>query len=132
METATLSKKELKKEERKNRLIPNGVPRYIRCYDNGGSEKENGTVDRYTVVYTGNYRGKTKHWFDYVGMSGAPFHPQGIGMHGQSEFQPVDRPSYGHLGKKIKFSDLPKDCQTLVMQDYLYFWDFTDENGKEI
>lgn len=132
METATLSPKELKKQERRNSLVPNGVPRYIRCYDNGGSEKENGTVDRYTVVYTGNYRGKTKGWHDYVGMSGAPFHPQGVGMHGQSEHQPVDRPSYGHLGKKIKFSDLPQDCQTLVLQDYLYFWDFTDENGKEL
>ncbi len=132
METATLSPKELKKEERKNRLVPNGVPRYIRCYDNGGSEKENGTVDRYTVVYTGNYKGKSRGWHDYVGMSGAPFHPQGIGQHGQSEFQPVDRPSYGHLGKKIKFSDLPQDCQTLVLQDYLYYWDFTDENGKEL
>ena len=132
METATLSSKELKKQERRNSLVPNGVPRYIRCYDNGGSEKENGTVDRYTVVYTGNYRGKTKGWHDYVGMSGAPFHPQGVGMHEQSEFQPVDRPSYGHLGKKIKFSDLPQDCQTLVLQDYLYFWDFTDENGKEL
>ena len=116
-----------KKETRKASLIPNGVPRYIRCYDNGGE-----TADRYTVAYTGNYKGKSKGWFDYVGMSGSPFHPQGIGMHGQTEFRPCDKPSYKHLGKKIKFTDLPKDCQTLVMQDYLYFWDFTDENGKEI
>ncbi len=121
-----------KKQERKARLIPNGVPRYIRCYDNGGHERPNGTADRYTVVYTGNYAGKTKGWHDYVGMSGAPFHPQGIGMHGQTEHQPCDRPSYGHLGKKIKFTDLPIDCQKLVMQDYLYYWSFTDEHGKEI
>ncbi len=127
-----ISKKESKKAERRNRLLPNGIPRYIRCYDNGGPEKENGTIDRYTVCYTGNYKGKTKGWHDYVGMSGAPFHPQGIGMHGGTEFRPADRPTYGHLGKKIKFTDLPEDCQTLVMQDYLYFWDFTDENGKEL
>jgi hypothetical protein len=121
-----------KKEERKARLIPNGIPRYIRCYDNGGLEKEKGSADRYTVVYTGNYSGKSKGWHDYVGMSGAPFHPQGIGMHGQTQYRPCDRPTYSHLGKKIKFQDLPEDCQKLVMQDYLYLWDFTDENGKEI
>jgi len=76
-----LTKKEQKHKERTERLLPNGVPRYIRCYDNGGK-----TADRYTVCYTGNYRGKTKGWHDYVGMSGAPFHPQGIGQHGQTEF----------------------------------------------
>lgn len=121
-------KKNNKVKERKNRLLPAGIPRYIRCYDSGPDS----TADRYTVVYTGNYKGKSKRWHDYVGISGAPFHPQGIGMHGQTEFQPVDRPTYSHLGKKIKFSDLPEDCKKLVMQDYLYYWDFTDENGKTI
>lgn len=128
----TLTKKEQKHKERAERLLPNGIPRYIRCYDNGGPEKENGSVDRYTVCYTGNYKGKSKGWHDYVGMSGAPFHPQGIGMHGQTQHQPCDRPTYGHLGKKIKFEDLPKDCQRLVMQDYLYLWDFTDEDGNPL
>lgn len=128
----TITRKKVKAVQRRERLLPKGIPRYIRCYDNGGPEKENGTYDRYTVCYTGNYAGKSKGWHEYVGMSGAPFHPQGIGLHGQTEFRPCDRPSYGHLGKKIKFTDLPKDCQTLVMQDYLYNWGFTDENGKEI
>ena len=105
-----------KQEERLNRLIPNGIPRYIRCYDNGGK-----TFDRYTVVYSGRYS-KTPGWFDYVGMSGKPFHPQGLGNHGQSQHQPVDRPSYGHLGKKIKFEDLPEDCKTLVTRDYKENW----------
>ena len=48
-----LTKKEQKQKEREERLVPNGVPRYIRCYDMG-----EGQFDRYTVCYTGNYKGK--------------------------------------------------------------------------
>jgi hypothetical protein len=54
-------------------------------------------------------------------MSGAPFHPQGFGQHGESETI-IDRPTYGHLGKKITFADLPEDCQKLVISDYRYYW----------
>ena len=117
----------MKNTERYKRLLPEGTPRYIRCYDNAGE-----SADRYTVVYSGRYAGKSKGWFDYIGMSSNPFHPQGIGIHGQSEFQPIDKPSYKHLGKKIKFSDLPEDCKKAVMQDYLYYWSFTDEHGNPV
>jgi len=127
-----LTKKEQKHKERAERLVPNGVPRYIRCYDNGGADAKNGSFDRYTVVFTGRYTHKTNGAFWYVGMSGNPFHPQGFGQHGETNHQPCDRPSYGHLGKKIKFEDLPKDCQKLVMDDYLYLWDFTDDKGNPL
>ena len=30
---------------------------------------------------------------------GYPFHPQGIGQHGESN-EPIDQPSYKHLGKR--------------------------------
>lgn len=33
--------------DRVRRLMPDGVPRYVRCYDDSGSG------DRYTVVYHG-------------------------------------------------------------------------------
>lgn len=122
----TLTKKEQKHKERTERLVPNGVPRYIRCYDNGGT-----SADRYTVVFTGRYTHKTNGGFWYIGMSGAPFHPQGIGYHADSP-QPIDTPSYKHLGKKIKFEDLPKDCQKLIMDDYLYLWDLADEHGNPL
>jgi len=125
METL-ISKKEQKKIDRKNALVPNGIPRYVRCYDNGGT-----SADRYTVVFTGRYTHKTNGGFWYLGMSTNPFHPQGIGQHGDSN-SPIDTPSYKHLGKKIKFTDLTAECQKLVLQDYLYLWDFTDENGKDI
>jgi len=117
----------MKNSKRYNSLLPNGVPRYIRCYDNGGR-----SIDRYTVIFTGHYTHKTGHAFWYLAMNSEPFHPLGFGQHGESNYTPIDRPRYSHLGKKIKFEDLPEDCQKLVKQDYLYLWDFTDENGKEL
>jgi hypothetical protein len=106
--------------ERKNKLLPNSKPRYIRCYDNGGE-----TADRYTVVYTGHYTQKTDRQFWFVNMNASPFHPQGIGMHGEHSEQ-IDRPTYSHLGKKITFDQLPEDCRKLVLQDYVYLWSITD------
>lgn len=102
---------------RKEALMPNGVPRYVRCYDNGGE-----TADRYTVCFTGRYTHKTNGGFWYVGMSSEPFHPQGFGQHGDS-LKPIDRPAYSHLGKRIKFESLPDDCKKLVLNTYCDLWD---------
>ena len=113
--------------------MPNGIPKYVRVYDNGGE-----SADRYTVIYTGKYRtlgtkrgeARTVGWFQYVGMSAAPFHPQGVGMHGEHP-QQIDvnksgfAPAIGrkcHLGKRIPFVELPLDCKTLVMRDYRELW----------
>ena len=113
-----------KQLDRLNRIFPKGKPKYVRCYDNGGE-----TADRYTVVFTGRYTHKTsgEHW--YLGMSGNPFHPQGIGQHGSSPTQ-IDVPQYSHLGKKVKFEDLPEKVQECVINTYLYLWDFKDEDGN--
>jgi hypothetical protein len=115
-------------------LLPNGLPRYVRCYDNGGK-----TFDRFTVVFSGNYRSipnrrcRAKNGpldFQNVGMSESPFHPQGFGQNGESERQ-IDvnksgfAPAMGrknHLGKRIPFVELPADCQTLVLNDYRTIW----------
>lgn len=102
--------------ERARRLLPGGVPRHVRCYDNGGE-----STDRYTAVYSGRYPGRAG-LCRYVGMSGLPFHPQGFGQHGESR-DVVDYPKYGHLGKKITFADLPADCKKLVVQDYIVLWE---------
>jgi hypothetical protein len=88
----------------------------VRCYDNGGVNCPGGTVDRYTVVYTGRYRRYMGGHQMYVGMDGNPFHPQGFGQHGTSS-KSIDLPAYSHLGKRIEFSDLPQNCQLLVMSD---------------
>ena len=79
-------------------------------YDNGGE-----TIDRYTVYYGG--RGSVR--VDSrtgsvlrvcVSMSESPFHPQGFGQHGEG------MPGK-HNGKRISFSDLPDQCQSLVNGD---------------
>lgn len=112
-------------------LVPGGVPRYVRVYDNN-----NESVDRYSVVFTGNYRGTgaNRSAYQYLGMSAAPFHPQGFCQHGESQDQiDVNRsgfaPAIGrknHLGKRITFADLPGDCQSVVMRDYRAIWNLNE------
>ena len=76
----------------------------IRVYDSG----EN-FLDRYTVLYLDRpeYKAGT---FSARGMSENPFHPQGFGQYC------IAAPGK-HLGKRIKFEELPSDCQKLVLQD---------------
>jgi len=85
--------------------IVNGQP--IRCYDNMGR-----TADRYTVVFMNrNYIRETgRNLYPCLGMSGAPFHPQGIAQHSDCMLGQ-------HLGKRVPFASLPEDCQKAVRQD---------------
>lgn len=121
----------IKLNQRIARLMPRGVPRYVRCYE---TEEIHKCGERYTVCFTGH--GSRDHGFGFRGMSADPFHPQGIGMWGEGGNQPVDTmgekknhwywpPAIGrkcHVGKRIKFTDLPADCQRLVIQDYKEIW----------
>ncbi len=91
------------------------APVWIRVYDNGGE-----SADRYTVVFTGNYPGR--NGCDYVSLSADPTSILGVCMHGWHD-KFIDRPTYIHLGKSIKFKDLPEDCQNLVLKDYQILWD---------
>ncbi len=109
------------KEERRKRLLPNGTPRYVKCFDNGGT-----TLDRYTVIFTGRYVGHLPLSWEYLAMSAMPFHPQGLGQHGDME----QTTSLKHLGKRIEFCDLPEDCQKLVLQDYCDIWGVHDESVR--
>jgi hypothetical protein len=114
-------------KERAERLLPAGVPRWIRVYDNDGE-----TADRYTVVFTGRYKCCDRHcgMAQILSMSASPFHPQGVGMHAEapkgfdcnrSGFAPaIGRRN--HLGKRITFAELPEDCRTIVMRDYRELW----------
>jgi len=129
-----------KNRERKKRLMPGGVPRWIRCYDNGGK-----TADRYTVVYTGLYnnlnrpkRGGERYaepfLYFHTGMSTNPFHPQGFCQHGESTTGPIDWPRYSHLGKPIAFLELPSSCRNVIVTDYMSIWQLellTDEEYVE-
>ena len=107
----------MNKQERKDNLMPNNKPRYIRCYDNQGK-----SFDRYTVLFTGHYKQRTGGVFLYSAMSENPFHPQGFGQHGES-LELIDSPKHAHLGKKINFDDLPDDSKKLVVSDYMDLWE---------
>lgn len=111
-------------KSRIDQLCPNRQPRWVRCYDNRGK-----TIDRYTVVYTGNYANRNGVC-QYIHMSAHPFHPQGVGMHNESR-DILDRPNgswppaigrKNYLGVRIPFADLPPDCQRLVLSDYRELW----------
>ena len=75
------------------------------CYDNGGE-----TRDRYTVVYLDQVENKFKRLYGARAMCSNPTSPQGIGCY--TSAQPGR-----HLGKKISFSNLPVECQKLVLWD---------------
>jgi hypothetical protein len=124
-------------KRRRAKFLPGGIPRWMRIYDNGGA-----TCDRYTVVFTGRYTGRTGGEYWVLGMSGAPFWPQGFCQHaGYGEVVDTVRhrpgkptlhgqwpPSIGHkchLGTRIRFQDLPADCQKAARMDYEYLWDLT-------
>lgn len=80
----------------------------IRIYDNGGK-----SFDRYTVVFMDEVERTTVDGKLYaaLAMSAFPFHPQGFGQH--TSAMPGK-----HLGRRIKFDDLPQDCQKCVAQDF--------------
>lgn len=80
-----------------------GAPDHVAAiYDNGGK-----TFDRYTVCYRERERNG-----DHVAraMSSNPFHPQGFG-------QMTSAMRGSHLGRLIKWGDLPEDCKRCVIQD---------------
>jgi len=117
------------KTNRTQRLLPRGIPRYVRCYDSGGSG------DRFTVCFTGKagvnrFPGGPAEYC-YRAMSAAPFHPQGVGLWGATPHHHCDVNKWGfppamgrrcHLGRRIPFSQLPEDCRKLVLRDYREIW----------
>lgn len=128
-------------QKRIDTLLPDGKPRWVRIYDNGGT-----SVDRYTVVYTGKYRKKFTDpeqiryygpftWFVHLGMSAAPFHPHGVCTTGESMHQVDVDPRTGwpdnRFGKRIKFEDLNQDCQQAVLLTYVYLWNLPTEDEHE-
>lgn len=106
------------------RIDVNGnLMRFRKAYDNGGK-----TVDRYTVTFE-IYNDHTGEWDIFsegtntgapegdpsfkkiycLGMSDHPFHPQGVG---QTSTCVEGR----HLGRRVKFSELPEEVKRCVIQ----------------
>lgn len=92
---------------RKHEMVDNEP---VSCWDNGPK-----FADRYTVVYLSS---EVDGRVQYLSMSERPFHPQGFGQHGE---MPVYLMTYlgrgGVFKKRIKFTDLPEDCQKAVHND---------------
>lgn len=99
-------------------------PRWVRCYDNGGE-----TADRYTVLFVGRRGGFG------IGASEHPTHPQGVYQHfewPEHENAPDVRPGAWsgpgigrscHLGKRIRFDEMPAKLRQLVATEYAKLWD---------
>lgn len=84
--------------------------RPISCWDNG--EK---WADRFTVVFLDEITGNK---VNILAMGPTPFHPQGFCQHGEMDISAVAyRGRGGAFDKRIKFADLPPDCQKAVIQD---------------
>lgn len=87
------------------------VERYgtvLRCYDDGGK-----TWDRYTIIpprWAREYR-EQPALFECIAASERPFHPQGFGLHCTAMPGP-------HLGKRVKWSELPADVQRFARQSF--------------
>lgn len=79
----------------------------VRIYDAGNS-----TCDRYTVVYMDEpeMAGGYDNCYSCLAMSSDPFSPLGFCQH--STAMPGR-----HLGRRIKFTELPQDCQKALLQD---------------
>lgn len=84
----------------------------LRLYDNGGK-----TCDRFTIIpprWAGQaWREHGRQW-QAIGSSERPFHPQGFGMHCSATPGP-------HLGRRIKWADLPADVQRFARQAFPEF-----------
>lgn len=122
------------KQERVERLAPvvNGkrVPKHLRLYDYNQNHDDT-VCDHYTAVFTGNYRGRNGECC-YVAFNSIPTHPaMGFWQHGSSRTV-IDYPRYGHLGKKIKYSDLNYKCRELLMREYCEIWELPFDLVKEV
>lgn len=132
----------MSQKERLQRLLPNGYPRYVRVYDNGGA-----TADRYTVVFTGRYNNRVSRAdraYYHLGMSDDPMHPQGFcSLSSDTRIIDLDEefhrwaPEYGqsnHLGKRIHWHELPAACIKAALHVYKEIWNLygpkTKQKGK--
>lgn len=90
------------------------APEYVLdCFDDPR------TCDRYTVLFGGSLLNGTKDgrevWIDYLGMSGAPTHPQGFSQYG--ELKPHEAAAYRYANgkRRVRWLDLPENIRAHVI-----------------
>lgn len=91
-------------EESESQFIENVLGTRVLCYDSGPK-----TLDRYTILFLDYERERDGSYYA-LGSSENPFHSYGFGQH-------VSAKMGRHLGKPIKFRNLPPDVQKFVKQD---------------
>jgi hypothetical protein len=105
-----------KQAERVARLMPGGIPRYVRVYDNGGK-----TMDRYTIVFTGRYPKDELGTYFMRHCSTNPYHPQGVGI--SDTWRPPFGFKWSVFGKRVKdLSTLPIRVRESLLEDYCELW----------
>ncbi len=88
-----------------------GAPDYILdCFD----DKTEG--DRYTVMFTGKLliRYARDVYVQYLGMSGAPEHPQGVSMWGEMKAHEAAAYRYRNGHRRVRWLDLPEHIRKHV------------------
>lgn len=81
------------------------MPARFRIYDNG----EQG--ERFTILDSKPISSHGQNYYSFFGFSENPYHPCGIGMHGEltaGEYMVGAIARFRHLGKRIAGKDLPE------------------------
>ena len=92
----------------KNTIIVNGKRKTCRIFDAGEA-----VADRYTIAFKGRRLQFYGMLYPYLASGTSPFHPQGFGLHCESNTFLTGK----HLGKRIAFEALPADVQKFVLNN---------------
>src|SRR5579859_571208 len=75
--------------------------------------------ERYTIVFTKDMSSQTGSyadtWISYLGMSGAPSHPQGVSMWGEMRGYDMAQYRYRVKHQRVKWLDLPEHIRKHVI-----------------
>ena len=101
--------------------LPDGcfIPHCIRVY----VQKRNPTLDYITVVFThsGEHSGKEyKGRVVWRGYNDKPFHP----TYGFTQWGETELSRFCAGGSRVDITNLPKDTQLCVIQDYASLWNY--------
>ncbi len=99
---------------RRERLMPGGVLKYVRCYLDDNTQL-------FTVVFSGRYTPNTNGEHVTVTFrAGNPYAPGNAKLVWSK--QHPDRPNYGHLGRKARQYQLTEAQQRYVLEVYEKIW----------
>jgi hypothetical protein len=114
------------RQARAARFMPNGIPRYVRCYRDDAYD-----WDKWCVVFTGRaakekgYPGYPDEWptVGLSGHSGSKGQPADtIPEDGKGYIWPPAMGRKGRLGVRVPFTDLPASLRAVALEDYREIW----------